>query len=268
MTFHLVALVERFHELSALGVELFFEQGAAADDNVAAAAIQLGDANLEFLLHQVIEVGGRTQVVLRTREERANADVDDEAALDAIDDFAGDGFLGFERGFDFFPSAAAENFLIREDDVAVFVLAGALDFDRRVRLRAGNVGLGEFDGRDQPFGLATDVDDDAVLGVGDDFYFDDFVVCGALDRLAVLIDQFRHFLGTGSLFCGGSGFGIEVLLCGFAGMRRVIFVRFGSGRGWSCGLLGARIAVGLRNGRGCGFVGSGVNRRNVAGASV
>ena len=140
--------VKRFHELRALGVQLFFEQRAAADDDVAAAAIQLGDANLEFLLHQVVEVGGGTQIVLRARKERADADVDDEAALDAIDDFAGDGFFGFECGFDFFPSAAAENFLVREDDVAVFVLAGALDFDGGVGFGARNVGFGELDSRE------------------------------------------------------------------------------------------------------------------------
>src|SRR5262249_50797814 len=156
----------------------------------------------------------------------------DEAALDAIDDFAGDRFLGFESGFDFFPSAAAKNFLVREDDVAVFVLAGALDFDGGIGFGARNVGFGELDSRDQPLGLATDVDDDTVFGVCDDLYFDDFVICGALDRLTVLIDQLRHFLGAGGLFGGSSGFGIEVL-------RRVAGMSGLGGR--SCRLLGARI---------------------------
>ncbi len=65
----LVALVERFHELSALGVELFFEQRAAADNDIAAAAIQLGDAHLDFGVHQVVEIGGGAEVELRTRKE-------------------------------------------------------------------------------------------------------------------------------------------------------------------------------------------------------
>ena len=255
VTFHLVAFVQRFHELRALGVELFFEQSAAADDHVAATSIQLGDANLDFRVHQVVEVGGRTKVVLRTRKKRAHADINDQAALDAIDDFAGDRFLGFESGFDFFPSAAAKHFLVREDNVAVFVLTGALYFDSGVRLRARNVGLGELDSRDQPFGLATDVNDDAVLGVGDYFYFDDFVVCGALDRLAVLIDQLGHFLGAGGLFGGGSGFGIQVLCC-VAGMRG-----FCGGSGGRCCLLGARIAVGLSYRRRCRLVSSGIYGR-------
>ncbi len=41
-----LAFGEGFHELGALSVELFFEEGAAADDDVAAAAVELGDADL------------------------------------------------------------------------------------------------------------------------------------------------------------------------------------------------------------------------------
>src|SRR5262249_8015774 len=93
-----LALRERFHQSAALGVQLFFQQRATADYDIAAAAIQLGDPNLEFLAEQAVEVLRGLQVVLRTREECAHPDVHDETALDAIDDFAGQRFLGFEGG--------------------------------------------------------------------------------------------------------------------------------------------------------------------------
>ena len=120
---------ERFHQLGALGVQLFFEKSAAADDDVAAAAVQLGDADLDFGAGEIVEVLCRAKIKLRAGQERADADIDDQAALDAVDHFAGDGFLGFVGGFDFFPSAAAKNFLIGENREAVFVLARALHFD-------------------------------------------------------------------------------------------------------------------------------------------
>ena len=63
-------------------------------------------------------------------KEGANADVDNNATLDAVDDLAGECFLRLECGFQLFPSAAAKNFLVADNGVAVFVLAGALHFDR------------------------------------------------------------------------------------------------------------------------------------------
>ena len=145
---------------------------------------------------------------MRAGEERADADIDDEAALDAVDDFAGDGFLGFVGGFDFFPGAAAKNFLIRENREAVFVLAGALDFDGGVGLGARNVRLGEFRCGDQSFGLSAEVDYHAVFRIGDDLYFDNFVLRSSFVLLVVLLHQLAHLFGAGRFFGGSGGFGI------------------------------------------------------------
>ena len=145
---------------------------------------------------------------MRAGEERADADIDDEAALNAIDHFAGDIFLGFVGGFDFFPGAAAKNFLIGENREAVFVFAGALDFDGGVGLGARNVRFGEFRGGDQAFGFSTEVDDDTVFRIGDNLYFDNFVLRGSFVLLVVLLHQLAHLFGAGSFFGGSRGFGI------------------------------------------------------------
>ena len=173
-------------------MQLFFEKGAAADDDVAAAAIELGDADLNFGARQVVEILRGTKIELRAGKERADADVDDEAALDAVDHFAGDGFLGFVGGFDFFPGAAAKNFLIGENREAVFVLAGALDFDGGVGLGARNVRFGKFRRGDQTFSLSAKVHDHAVFRVGDYLYFDNFVLRGSFVLLVVLLHQLAH----------------------------------------------------------------------------
>ena len=129
---------------------------------------------------------------MRAGQERADADIDDEAALDAVDHFAGDGFLGFVGGFDFFPGAAAQDFLIRENRKAVFVLARALHFDGGVGLGAWNVRFGEFRGGNQPLGLSAQVNDYAVFRIGDNLYFNNFVLRGSFVLLVILLHQLAH----------------------------------------------------------------------------
>src|SRR5579859_6162446 len=205
---HDLAFRECLHQLRALGVQLFFENGAAADDHVAAAAVELGNAHLQFSAGQVVEVLRGTKVKLRAGQKRADADIDNEAALDAVHHFAGDGFLGFVGRFDLFPGAAAENLLIGENGEAVFVLAGALHFDGGVGFGTGNIGFGEFRRGDQSFGFSAEVHDHAVFRVGDDFYFDNFVLRGSFVLLVVLLHQLAHLFGAGGFFGGGRGFGI------------------------------------------------------------
>src|ERR1700676_249720 len=149
-----LAFGDGFHKRGALGVQLFFHDGAAADHDIAAAAIQLGDANLDLLAEKGIEILHRLEVVLRAGEESAHADVDDEAALDAVDDFAVESVLGCEGGVHLLTGAAAENLEIRDAGVAFFVFAGVLHFDGAVRLGARDVRVRKLGCGDQPFGLA------------------------------------------------------------------------------------------------------------------
>src|SRR5580692_1342026 len=214
-----LAFGERFHQLGALGVQLFFQKGAAADDYVAAAAVQLRNADLHVGARQIVEVLSGAQVKLRGGEERADADVDDQAALDAVDYLSGDGFLGFVGGFDFFPGAAAKNLLIGKNRETVFVFAGALHFDGGVGLGAGNVRLGEFRRGDQTFGLSAEVHDHAVLCVGDNLYFNNFVLRGSFVLLVVLLHQLAHLFGAGGFFGGSRGFGVGGRWIGDGGLR-------------------------------------------------
>src|SRR4029077_7216541 len=160
----------------------------------AAAAIELGDADLHFGAGQIVEVLRGAKIKLRAGQERANTDVHDEAAFDTVHHFAGDGFLGFVGGFDLFPGAAAEHFLIGENREAVFVLAGALHFSGGVGLGARNVRLGEFRRGDQAFGFSAEVNNHAVFRIGDNLDFDNFVLRGSFVLLVVLLHQLAHLL--------------------------------------------------------------------------
>src|SRR5260370_13971930 len=89
-----LALVQRLHQRGALGVQLFFQQRAPADHHVTAAPVQLGDANLNFLPEQIVEILRRPEIKLRARQKRAHSDVYNQAAFNAVDDLARNGFLG------------------------------------------------------------------------------------------------------------------------------------------------------------------------------
>ncbi len=100
---HHLAFAQRFHQRGTLGMQLFLEQRAPAHYHVPAAAVQLRDAHLDFCARQAVQVLYRPQVVLRTRQKRAHADIHHDAALDAVHDLADNSFLRFERRFDLLP---------------------------------------------------------------------------------------------------------------------------------------------------------------------
>src|SRR5260221_2487832 len=58
---HRLPFAQLLHQFGALGVQLFFQQGTAADHHVAAAAVQVGDAHLHLLAKQALEVRRRAQ---------------------------------------------------------------------------------------------------------------------------------------------------------------------------------------------------------------
>src|SRR5690242_10379083 len=67
---HDLAFRERFHKLGALGVQLFLENGAAAHNDVAAAAVEFGDTNLKLGACQIVEVLRGAKVKLRAGQKR------------------------------------------------------------------------------------------------------------------------------------------------------------------------------------------------------
>ena len=86
-----LALFEVLHQLLALLGAGLLEHGAAGDDDVAAAAIHLEDLERLRHVHQRRHVADRPDVDLAARQERHGAvEIDREAALDLVEDDAGD----------------------------------------------------------------------------------------------------------------------------------------------------------------------------------
>src|SRR4051794_1264480 len=113
--------------LLLLGV-LLFEERLAREHDVAALLVDLDDAHAQLLTAQRVEIAHRPDVDLRAWQERAHADVDREAALDALDDAADDD-LALGVGFlDLVPNLHLLGFFAREDDIP-FPIFGALEQD-------------------------------------------------------------------------------------------------------------------------------------------
>src|SRR5688572_27693435 len=152
--------------LLLLGV-LLFQERLPREDDVAALLVDLDHPHAQLLAAQRVEIADRTHVDLRTREERADADVHGQAALDAFDDATNDHLLLGVGLFDLVPDLHLLGLLARQHDVA-FTILGALEQDvDGVAALHGDVAVlvQEFVNRDEALRLVADVDDD--VGVGD-----------------------------------------------------------------------------------------------------
>ena len=98
----------------------------AREHDVAALLVDLDDAHAQLLPAQRVEVADGTHVDLRAGQERADADVDREAALDALDDAADDDLALGVGLLDLVPDLHLLGFFAREHDVA-FAILGALE---------------------------------------------------------------------------------------------------------------------------------------------
>ena len=123
-----LALGERLERVLLLLGVLLFEEHLAREHDVAALLVDLDDAHPELLPLQRVEVAHRAHVDLAAGQERAHADVDGEAALDALDDAADDDLLLGEGLLDLVPDLHLLGLLAGEDDVA-FAVFGALEQD-------------------------------------------------------------------------------------------------------------------------------------------
>src|SRR6185437_7719029 len=138
------AFSERIGERLALLFLLFFENGATADDDVAALAIEFEYANFDFAILPGFQIVRGAQVKLRRREKCAEADVHNQAALDAVGNGAfqsGAIFIGILNAL---PDRAAMSARVREEDVAFLLLIEALDFDQISGLKMNSAGVDKF----------------------------------------------------------------------------------------------------------------------------
>ena len=195
------ARLQAVEDLLALLLALLLEHGAAREDDVVARAVELDDLALDLRAHVLVEVRHAADVDERGGQEAAHAEVDDQAALDDLDDGALDGLAGLGGGLDAAPRLLEAGALLGHDQAAVLVLLGE---DERVDLlaqldlvvRVDVLADRELVGGDDPLALVADVDEDLVVVDADDVAGDDValleggeggVVVG--DDLAVDLEQ-------------------------------------------------------------------------------
>ena len=175
------ARLQLVEDLLALLLALLLEHGAAAEDDVVARAVELDDLGLDLRAHVLVEVGHAADVDQRGGQEAAHPEVDDEAALDDLDDGALDGIAGLGRCLDAPPRLLEAGALLGHDEAAVLVLLGE---DQRVDLlaeldlvvRVDVLADGKLVGGDDPLALVADVDEDLVVVDAHDTAGDDLAL--------------------------------------------------------------------------------------------
>ena len=179
----LLQLVQEFGTDLGLGL---LQVCTAGQDNVVALLVQLDDLSFQLLANVGLQVADATHLNEGSRQEAAQADVQDEAALDDLDDGTGNRlFLGLQL-LDGAPSALVLCALLGQDQAAFLVL---LSQDKRVNLIAdldNFVGVdvvldGQLAGRDNTFGLVSDVQQYLVVVNLDDGTPDNVTIVEVLD---------------------------------------------------------------------------------------
>ena len=192
-----LALLQRGEEVLAhLGLGLLQPRPAGQHD-VVPVLVQLDDLGLDLLADVRLEVAHPAHLHQRGREEAAQADVEDQAALDHLDDGALDDAVGLLDLLDRAPGALVLGALLGQDQPALLVL---LLQDQGLDLVADLHDLGGVDvvldrqlaGGDDALGLVADVEQDLVPVDLDDDALDDVAVVEVLDGL---VDRGEEVLG-------------------------------------------------------------------------
>ena len=92
--------LQAVEDLLAHLLALLLEHRAAREHDVVAAAVELDDLALERLAQELVEVVDAADVDQRGGQEAAHPEVEDQAALDDLDDGALDRLAGLGRGLD------------------------------------------------------------------------------------------------------------------------------------------------------------------------
>ena len=207
---------------------LFFQHGAAREDHVVAVAVHLYDATHELLADVVAQILHAADVDQGGRQEAAHPEVQDEAALDDLDDGALHRLAAFKGGLDALPRLLEAGALLAEDQTPVGVFFGhhqGVDFFAQLHLvgRIDRLADAQLVLRDDAFRLVADVDQDLVLVdahdlTGDDVAFgeerDGGVVVG--DKHTVDFQEVFWRPGLSSARLRGLGFrGLDGLDVGF-----------------------------------------------------
>ena len=182
-----LALLQGVQEVRAdLGLGLL-EPCAAGQDHVVAVLVELDDLRFDL----ATDVGGE---VADARQEATQADVEDQAALDDLDDGTGNDAVLFLDLLDLAPRALVLRTLLRQEEAAFLVF---LLEDERLDLVAHGdniVGVdvvldGQLAREDDTLGLVADVKEDLVVVDLDDSALDDVAIVEVLDGLVDGCDQ-------------------------------------------------------------------------------
>ncbi len=119
-----LALLQLVQELAAdLGLGLL-EPCTTRQDHVVAVLVELDDLGLDLLADVRLEVADATHLDERSGKEATQADVEDEATLDDLDDGALDGLVLLLELLDGAPGTLVLSALLRQDQTAFLVLLG------------------------------------------------------------------------------------------------------------------------------------------------
>src|ERR1700729_527000 len=181
-----LAPAQRVEEgVAHLGLGLL-EPGAAGQHHVVAVLVQLDDLGFDLPADVRLQVADPAHLHQRSGQEAAQPDVQDQAALDDLDDGAGDDAVLFLDALDGAPRALVLRPLLGQDQAAFFVF---LLEDKRLDLLTGLNDLVRVDvvldrqltRGDDPLRLVADIEQDLISIDLDDGALDDIAVVEVLD---------------------------------------------------------------------------------------
>ena len=176
---------------------LLLKHGAARQHDVVARAVELDHLAAQLLTAELLEILHAADIDQRGRQEAADAEVDDQAALDDLDDRAVDGLAGLGGSLNALPRLLEAGALLRQDQAAVLILLlhdQSVDLFAHLDLVTGVNGAADAqlgDGNDT-LALVADVDQDLVLVDAHNLAGDDVAFGELRDRRVVV----RHHLAV------------------------------------------------------------------------
>jgi hypothetical protein len=182
-----LALLQGGEELVAELALGLLEELAPREDDVVAVLVELDDLALELLAHVGVEVAHPAHLDQRGGQEAAQPDVEDEPALDHLDDGALDGLVLLVDPLDGPPGALVLGALLGQDETTLVVLLvhhqrfdHVPDLDDLVGV---HVELDrQLTGRDDALGLPADVEQHLVGVDLDDDPFDELALIHGAQR--------------------------------------------------------------------------------------
>ena len=205
-----VSGLEAVEDLLALLLALVLEDGAARQHDVVPRAVELDHLRAQLLAEELVQVLHPADVDQRRRQEAADAQVEDQAALHDLDHASEDGLAGLGLLLDRLPGELEARALLGEDQPALRVF---LRQDERVDLlteldlvlRVDGAADRELGERDDALGLVADVHEHLVLVHAHHGAVDDLPLVDGREGGLVVRDQL-------SLRPGGPDLGVVYVL--------------------------------------------------------